>query len=61
MKTMKTARGTARAQRRSNRIEGKMAPPSTAAHAAQLADQARANRKLAVKLYHKSGEGIGGA
>lgn len=58
MKTMKTPRGTTRAQRRSNRIEGKMQPPSSAAQAAQLADQARANRKLSVKLRHKAGAGL---
>jgi hypothetical protein len=35
-----------------------MKAPSAAAQATQMADQARANRKLSVKLFHTSGAGI---
>lgn len=58
MKTMKIARGTARAQRRTAGGHEHMKPPSAAAQAAQFADRRRANRKLAVALYHKAGAGI---
>lgn len=59
MKKMKTARGLARAQRRSQGGGDRMLAPSAAAQAAQLADRKRAARKIAVKLYHKAGAGIG--
>lgn len=58
MKKMKVQRGTARATRRELGGRDRMRPPSAIAQGAQLAAQARANRKLAVKLFHKAGAGI---
>jgi len=58
MKTMKTPRGTARAQRRIAGGGKSMTAPSAAAQVAQVADQKGANRKLAVALYHKAGVGV---
>jgi hypothetical protein len=58
MKTMKTPRGTARAQRRIHGGGKNMGAPSAAAQAAQQGEQKRAARKLAVSLYHKAGAGI---
>jgi hypothetical protein len=58
MKKMKVARGTARAQRRTAGGRTLMKPPSVDAQVAQAADQALANHKLSVKLFHKSGAGI---
>ena len=58
MKEMNVARGTARAERRATGGRSMMKAPSAAAQAAMLAHQRLANRKLAVKLFHKSGAGI---
>lgn len=59
MKKMKVARGAARELRRAGNSYGlSMKPPSSLAQAAIEADRQRANRKLVVKLYHKSGAGI---
>jgi hypothetical protein len=58
MTKTKTPRGSARAQRRINGGGYLMAAPSPAAQAAQRVDLQRANRKLAVALYHKAGAGL---